>query len=69
MDTATAPATSMEGALAPEQIAEVVKGNAPSVASEPVPATSESDEDIPLSQRALKVQKVRGPARVQLGSA
>ena len=48
----------MEDVLAPEQIAEVAKGNGPSIASEPVPATSDSDEDMPLSQRALKVQKV-----------
>ena len=56
METATA--SQMEAALAPEQIAEVAKGNVQSIASEPVPVNSESDEDMPLSQRALKVQKV-----------
>ena len=50
--------TPMEAALAPEQIAEVAKGNVQSIASEPLPANSDSDEDMPLSQRALKVQKV-----------
>ncbi len=50
--------TPMEDALAPEQIAQVAKGHGQSIASEPVPATSDSDEDMPLSQRALKVQKV-----------
>ncbi|KAK9844953.1 hypothetical protein WJX74_009017 [Apatococcus lobatus] len=58
----------MEAALAPEQIAEVAKGNVQSIASEPIPTNSESDEDMPLSQRALKVQKapaVNGNAKRQ----